>query len=592
MAGNEVRILITATDTATKVVTGMQANVATAMKAVAASMLVAGAGAVALGKSVVQSASATEESLNKVRVVFKESSKAIEDMAQTSARSMGLSRQATLEAAGTFGNLFTSMGLTRERSSDMSQGILPLGADLASFNNIPVADALEKIRAGLVGEAEPLRSLGVNLNQAAIEAEAMRLGILKTGETMSAATKAQATYSLILAQTKNAQGDFARTSDGLANQQRILAATVENLQAKLGAMLLPVVNDIVRSMNNLLQQHGDAWAKQFANALDGLNRQASEAMRDLQAISDILGGLRTNYSIGIDIKALGDTWLIDALQTIIPFSRAAPALRNTIRAAGDNAAAQASGYVSSSGLSPSEWTALIEGRDPVMGLLNGMGPSMEDMLGMKGTSVLPSLTAAAENLKKSVGTARDALQELAERIADEHTSAIVEAFLRGGDAAVEVVRAEQKELDKTWVDLAKQMRTKLGIEIPDEFRLMWEGILDDQKKAAKALREQELELAKERIEITRRTIMDLARVTSFGADTEAGALQGWVDHARAQALAQAPGGIWGPPKETKVEVNISGIVGDPAAVGLMVGQAVNAAVQQNGPVFGSGAVQS
>jgi hypothetical protein len=56
---------------------------------------------------------------------------------------------------------------------------------------------------------------------------------------LTAAQKSQATYSLILKDTKDAQGDFARTSDSAANAQRVQAAETENLTAALGQGLLP-----------------------------------------------------------------------------------------------------------------------------------------------------------------------------------------------------------------------------------------------------------------------------------------------------------------------------------------------------------------
>jgi len=219
-------------------------------------MTVAGtAGLVALGalaKASVDAASNLAESQSKVGVVFGDSADEIRAWAKDSARAFGQSEQQALEAAGTFGNLFTAMGITGDKAQDMSTSMVELAADLASFNNIGVDEALEKIRAGLVGEAEPLRTLGVNLSAATIEAEAMALGLGAAGKELTAAEKAQGAYSLILKQTTTAQGDFARTSDGLANQQRIHAAEFENAKASLGQSLLPVMTEVTGVASDLL----------------------------------------------------------------------------------------------------------------------------------------------------------------------------------------------------------------------------------------------------------------------------------------------------------------------------------------------------
>lgn len=199
---------------------------------------------VGIGKSAISMASDTAESLSKVRVVFGENARDIERWAQDSATSMGIPRQAALAVAGDFGNLFVTMGLTGDQASKMSIDIGQLGADLGSFNNIDPTVALEKLRAGLVGEAEPLRALGINLNAAAVEAKAMEMGLADADGQLSESAKVQARYALIVEQSKTAQGDFARTSDGLANQQRILSAEWQNAQAALGSALLPALTQL------------------------------------------------------------------------------------------------------------------------------------------------------------------------------------------------------------------------------------------------------------------------------------------------------------------------------------------------------------
>lgn len=189
----------------------------------------------------VGAASDMAESLSKVNVVFKDWSEDIVHWADGAAKSFGMSKGAALEAAGTLGNLFGTMGLGVEDAANMSQKMVELAADLGSFNNIASGDALEKLRAGLVGEAEPLRALGVNLNAAMVEAKAMELGLVDANGEVTEAGKVQARYALILEQTATAQGDFARTSDGHANRMKILKAQFADMRTEIGTALLPVV---------------------------------------------------------------------------------------------------------------------------------------------------------------------------------------------------------------------------------------------------------------------------------------------------------------------------------------------------------------
>ena len=198
-------------------------------------------GIAAFGKASVSAGTDAAESLSKVGVVFGASGAKVEQFAATSAKALGQSRQDVLAAAGTFGNLAVSLGLPQEKAADMSTTLVGLASDMASFNNVSPEEALEALRSGLVGETEPLRKFGVNLNDAALQAKALAMGIGDGKAPLSAAAKAQASYALIMEQSKTAQGDFARTAGGLANQKRILAAQVEDLQAKVGEKLVPAL---------------------------------------------------------------------------------------------------------------------------------------------------------------------------------------------------------------------------------------------------------------------------------------------------------------------------------------------------------------
>jgi hypothetical protein len=200
----------------------------------------------------IKAASDLEETRNKVKVVFGDMSDDVLKWGDSAALAFGQSKQQALEAAGTFGNLFTSMGLGKDKSADMSKGLVQLAADLASFNNIDPALVLEKLRSGLVGEVEPLRTLGINLTMVAVKAKAVEMGLADASGEVSQAALLQARYALILEQSSNAQGDFARTSGGLANQSRIMTAQLKDAAAMLGQNLLPMALAVVQGLNKML----------------------------------------------------------------------------------------------------------------------------------------------------------------------------------------------------------------------------------------------------------------------------------------------------------------------------------------------------
>ena len=207
----------------------------------------------AIGKmnEAVEAASGLEEAGSKVDVVFGDMTDDVRAWSRDSATAFGQSQRSALEAAGTYGNLLQAFGVARPAAAEMSKTLVELAADLASFNNTGVDEALDALRSGLSGETEPLKRYGVALNDARLKEEALRMGLIETASgTLPIAVKAQAAYALILKDTALAQGDFARTSDGLANQQRILAAETENMAAEIGQELIPLWKQFIGFMRD------------------------------------------------------------------------------------------------------------------------------------------------------------------------------------------------------------------------------------------------------------------------------------------------------------------------------------------------------
>lgn len=200
----------------------------------------------------VQAGSDLNEQITRSEQVFGASAASVKDWSAGLASAFGVSQTAALEFAGTFGLLFHNIGISETEAADFSEQLVELAADLASFNNTTVDDALNALRSGLTGEIEPLRRYGVFLN----EARSNQVALAETGKTSSKALTTQekvlARLNIIMQDTAKAQGDFARTSDGLANKQRVAAAEAQNLAAKLGQGLAPAMDIALISTIGLL----------------------------------------------------------------------------------------------------------------------------------------------------------------------------------------------------------------------------------------------------------------------------------------------------------------------------------------------------
>jgi hypothetical protein len=260
----------------------------------------------------IKAASDFEEATSKVNVIFGRASKSVKDFANTAARELGQSKQSVLDAAGAFGTFGKAAGLAGEDLSTFTTDFVTLSTDLASFNNTTPEEAVQAIGAALRGEAEPLRRFGVLLNDATLKAEAMELGIYKGSGALTAQQKILAAQSAIYKQTGDAQGDFARTADGLANKQRTLSALFKNFQIQLGQQLLPAATDFANGLvkindafSNMPTPATNATVKvgKFGKLILELINPISAFVNGLQAIGS--GYFDAEQETGAYNKALG-----------------------------------------------------------------------------------------------------------------------------------------------------------------------------------------------------------------------------------------------------------------------------------------------
>jgi hypothetical protein len=169
-------------------------------------------------------------------------------------KSLGLNDYNIRKNVGTFNVMLTSMGLTEKAALDMSEGLTQLGYDMASFYNIPIEDAFQKLQSGISGETEPLKRLGILVNETTVKNWALTHGMLKQGEQLSETGKVMARYGVIMDATSKAQGDLARTADSPANKLRMLQEQLQKAAIDLGTALLPAVQSFMTISKPFVEQ--------------------------------------------------------------------------------------------------------------------------------------------------------------------------------------------------------------------------------------------------------------------------------------------------------------------------------------------------
>lgn len=203
---------------------------------------ITGMGALAvreMGRAIT-AASDLEESINAVNVIFGEGAETVLEFGKTAAQAAGLSTAAYNQMASITGALLKDTALSATEAGEATNELAVRAADMASVMNTTVADAMSSINQALRGETEAIRRYSGDVTVAALEQYALSQGIETSVESMSEQEKRLLRLGLIMQQTEKFAGDFGNTSDSLANKQRITAAEMENLRAKIGEDLMPI----------------------------------------------------------------------------------------------------------------------------------------------------------------------------------------------------------------------------------------------------------------------------------------------------------------------------------------------------------------
>ena len=205
------------------------------------------------GKGAVSAASDLAESANAVAVTFGEAGDQILKLGENAAEAVGLSAKDFNGFAVQFAGFTRQLATADKDIVDVTDELTVRIADFASVMNLDVPDAAQKFQSALAGSTEPMRAFGIDVSAAAVQTYALENGITDNAAAMTEAEKVQARYGLIMEQTAQMSGDFANTSDGLANSQRILAAEMENIKATVGEALIPALQGIMGAVSPVLE---------------------------------------------------------------------------------------------------------------------------------------------------------------------------------------------------------------------------------------------------------------------------------------------------------------------------------------------------
>lgn len=308
---------------------------------------------VGAGTMAVKYASDTEESLNKVNVAFGDSADRVIAFSDTTLDMYGIAKGTALDMSALFGDMATGMNIPQEEAAALSEELVGLAGDLASYKNVSVDQASNALKGIFTGETESLKSLGVVMNEANLLQYAMENGMIDTSksalqvqrdtlncekaydaytkavkehgyssleardallkyeeadakrneaakaslDTLSQEELVMLRYNYVMDKTGNAHGDFARTSDGTANSMRVMQESLKEAAAAFGELLLPIITPIIQKITELIKwfTHLDEGQKKTILTIAGIVAAVAPVLivigNVVHAIGDITTGV-------------------------------------------------------------------------------------------------------------------------------------------------------------------------------------------------------------------------------------------------------------------------------------------------------------
>lgn len=369
------------------------------------------------GKDAIQAASDLEEVQNVVDTTFGAGASRINEWAKTASTSFGLTELQAKQFTSTLGAMMKSSGLAGDQIIDMSTDLAGLAADMASFYNLDFETAFQKIRSGISGETEPLKQLGINMSVVNLEAFALTQGITKAFSEMSQGEQTMLRYQYIMQATADAQGDFARTSDGYANSMRKLETQVDNLKAKMGKPLLDVIGGATNFLNDFIDTIvGEEKPKTLLDKVADIDIQKELKIADIKAVASEAEGLLLSLNtISEELGASGDItgYFSDVSGSISAFDDML--LTNTIEQNLGNLADNLNPTVKNDGEFADSLDKLegsIDGIDTTIsetqnGITSGLGAI---------TNAIPTSATLGDNAAETMGKVESAVKSLGDQL--------------------------------------------------------------------------------------------------------------------------------------------------------------------------------
>lgn len=430
-----------------------------------------GAAALKIAHESIQAASALEESANAVSTTFERSTGDINALADESVDKYGMSERAFNELAVAFSGFASQIASGGGDVAETVDMMATRVADFASVHNLSMEDAATKFQSALAGETEAMRRYGIDVSAAAVEQYALKNGLIASKSEMTEAIKVQARYGLLMQETDQWAGDFAKTQGSLANQTKTAQANIENLSASLGKALIPAATEAVGALNDLVDA-AEASGLSLSDALD-IDKATKSAISGGKGLGAVTEGMKSlNTALGW--VGLGGK---DAADGLDEFAAGAGRATGATRGLG-GAAAKAAELI---GLTTEELQALKDAADPTWNeyledqarlnaMMDGAPGSFEEMAAAASGAAdnIEDLGDEADSTAKRIEDITEAFSELNDELSDrdawldvEDAADDFEDAIKAAEEATKEFGAESREAEQANRNMERSLMDRI-----------------------------------------------------------------------------------------------------------------------------------
>ena len=259
----------------------------------------AAVGMVAVGAATavaIKNAATYQKTLGKFNVVFSKTNDQALAWADAFQKATGESREGVTRMAADLGDLLKPLGFAEDKALQMSQTVVGLVADLASFNGTDATDVMRDMQSILSGSSKPALKYGVVMKQAQVNAELMAMGIKKGSTAATSQQMVLARLNLLMKGTTDAQGAAARDGGKWANQTGRLTARMENLAATVGTKLIPIFGPWLDRISDVIDRNESLIGQKVGDFIQGISEKATSLLEEMGGLAGITEKATAHYT--------------------------------------------------------------------------------------------------------------------------------------------------------------------------------------------------------------------------------------------------------------------------------------------------------